>query len=241
MQVSVILPVLNEVKYIPATLDAILKQKNFDNNIEILIVDGSSTDGTIKIVENYITQYPFVILLHNPEKIVSTGFNLALNQAKGEYIIRIDGHCEIPPNYIEECINMFEKRDADIVGGRIETISEGIIGESIAIAQSSWFGVGDVKFRQTDLKEGGYVNTLAFGVHKRKIFHDIGGYDEEMIRNQDDEFNFRAIQVGKKIWMTPAIKTKYYSRSSYSKLFMQFRPIRTHYSAQIDIPECYNN
>ena len=147
---------------------------------------------------------------------------MALNVAKGKYIIRIDGHSEIPTNYIKECINLLERGVADIVGGNIDTISQGCAGEAIAIAQSTWFGVGNVKFRKVGLSGSGYVESLAFGVHKREIFSEIGGYDEEMIRNQDDEFNFRAIQSGKKIWMDPSIKTKYYSRSNYRQLFKQY-------------------
>ena len=86
--------------------------------------------------------------------------------------------------------------DADIVGGCIETVSDGIIGRAIAIAQSSLFGVGGVKFRNNSSNKPTYVDTLAFGAHKREIFSEIGGYDEEMISNQDDEFNCRAIQAG---------------------------------------------
>ena len=149
-------------------------------------------------------------------------FNLALNKAKGEIIVRVDGHCQIPKNYIEKCCNLLKETDADIVGGVIETISSGFIGRAISIVQSSWFGVGGVKFRNKDSKEAGHVDTLAFGAHRREIFDYIGGYDEEMVCNQDDEFNHRALQAGKKIWMDPTIRTKYFARSSYLKLFKQY-------------------
>jgi len=189
---------------------------------EILIPDGGSTDGTLEIINSFRLNKPSIHLIDNQQKIVSTGFNLALNQAKGNIIIRIDGHCEISPDYFEQCINLFKSSDADIVGGVIETISTGLIGNAISIAQSSRFGVGGVKFRNKDSKESGYVDTLAFGAHKRKIFADIGGYDEEMVCNQDDEFNHRALQAGKRIWMDPTIKTIYYARSNYLKLFKQY-------------------
>jgi hypothetical protein len=134
----------------------------------------------------------------------------------------VDGHCEIPSDYLEKCSNLLKSYDADIVGGVIETISTGLIGKAISIAQSSPFGVGGVKFRRIDLDKGSYVDTLAFGAHRRELFVDIGSYDEEMVCNQDDEFNNRVLQAEKKIWMDPTIRTKYYARSSYLKYFKQY-------------------
>ena len=220
--ITLILPIRNEFQFLSKALSSIINQKFPVNNFEIIISDGGSTDGTLEIVNSIIQDNSNVHLIDNPQKIVSTGFNLALNKAKGDIIIRVDGHCEISPDYLEKCSNLLKNGDADIVGGVIETISFGLIGDAISIAQSSWFGVGGVKFRINNLEKPDYVDTLAFGAHKRDIFKDIGGYDEEMVCNQDDEFNHRAIQSEKKIWMDPAIKTIYYSRSTYSKLFKQY-------------------
>ena len=220
--ISVILPIRNEEDKLLSTLNSILNQNYKSDKIEILISDGSSYDNTITIINNIANQDHRIKFINNIYKIVSTGFNLALNEAKGDIIIRIDGHCEIAQNYIEKCYNLLKETDADIVGGVIETISSGLIGNAISIAQSSLFGVGGVKFRNKDSEEAGYVDTLAFGAHRREIFADIGGYDEEMVCNQDDEFNHRVLQAGKKIWMDPSIKTKYFSRSTFSRLFKQY-------------------
>ena len=182
MQVSFILPILNEQVFISDTLKSILNQKKSNGwQFEILISDGGSTDGTLEIINTIILNNSNIHLIDNPQKMVSTGFNLALNKANGEIIIRVDGHCEIAQNYIEKCYNLLKETDADIVGGVIETISSGLIGNAISIAQSSRFGVGGVKFRNKDSKEAEYVGTLAFGAHRRQIFSDIGGYFLEIV------------------------------------------------------------
>ena len=155
MQVSIILPTRNEVKHISRTIDSILANNKIDEKCEILIVDGNSNDGSLEILENYIQQYPFIKLINNPQSIVSSGFNLALNRSVGEIIVRIDGHCQIPSNYLTRCKELLGKTDSDIVGGTIETIPIGKIGSAISIAQSTWFGVGSVEkpFYRDDIRE----------------------------------------------------------------------------------------
>ena len=218
--ISIIIPIRNEIKHIGDTLDSILQQ-SIEEVIEILVADGMSTDGTRKKIKDLETTNSNIQLIDNPEQIVSTGFNRALTKAKGDIIIRVDGHCEIALDYIQNCLITFENTKADCVGGATDHIASGIIGNSITIAQSSLFGVGGVDFRQNQAN-GKYVDTLAFGAYKREVFEKIGGYDEELVRNQDDEFNFRLIQNGGKIWLDPNIKSKYYPRTSLNKLFKQY-------------------
>ena len=219
--ISIILPIRNEAKYIKQTLESILYQKDIEQEIEILIVDGMSTDGTRDIIIKYQKDHPNIHLIDNPEKIVSTGFNRALNESKGDIIIRVDGHCEIAPDYIQKCLECLAKINADCVGGATEHVASGLVGESIKMAQSSFFGVGGVLFRK-NVERGQYVDTLAFGAYKREVFDQLGGYDEELVRNQDDEFNFRMIQNDGKIWLTPSIKSTYTQRNSFMGLFKQY-------------------
>ena len=202
-------------------MDSIINQDYSIDNLEIIIVDGMSDDGTHDIVKNYQERYSNITLIDNPEKIVPTGFNRALSQAKGEIVIRIDGHSEVDLDFVENCIRLLEEKDSDCVGGATEHIADGAVGQAVKTAQSSKFGVGGVAFRE-DATEGKYVDTLAFGVYKREVFEKIGGYDEELVRNQDDEFNFRLIQNGGKIWLDPSIKSYYYPRNSLKKLFKQY-------------------
>jgi len=180
-----------------------------------------STDGTRDIITKYQKGHPNIILIDNPEKIVSTGFNRALNESKGDIIIRVDGHCEIEPDYIQKCLKCLEKINADCVGGATEHVASSLVGKSIKMAQSSFFGVGGVSFRK-NIEKGQYVDTLAFGAYKREVFDQLGGYDEELVRNQDDEFNFRLIQNGWKIWLDPSIKSTYTQRNSFMGLFKQY-------------------
>jgi len=221
MMVSIILPIRNEVKYLRRSLESILNQKLLPEKFEILIADGISTDGTRDIIADFVQNFDEIFLIDNPEKIVSTGFNRALSISKGDIIIRVDGHTEISSDYLENCLNLIKNIDADCVGGKLDHFSIGIIGTAINYAQTSKFGVGGVVFRE-GAQDGRYVDTLAFGAYKREIFSTIGGYDEELIRNQDDEFNFRLIQNGGKIWFDPIIKSTYYPRTSLIKLFKQY-------------------
>jgi succinoglycan biosynthesis protein ExoA len=219
--ITIILPIRNEAKYIKQTLEPILYQKGIEQEIEILIVDGMSTDGTRDLITKYQKDHPNIYLIDNSEKIVSTGFNRALNESKGDIIIRVDGHCEIALDYIQKSLECLEKINAGCVGGATEHVASGLVGKSIKLAQSSFFGVGGVSFRK-NVEKGQYVDTLAFGAYKRKVFDHLGGYDEELVRNQDDEFNFRMIQNDGKIWLDPSIKSTYTQRNSFTGLFKQY-------------------
>lgn len=219
--ISIILPVFNEEKFIKKAIDSILFQNISEEKYEILIADGMSTDGTREIIKSYQNNNKNIFLLNNPKRIVSTGFNIALTQSRGDIIIRLDGHAEFAPNYFEKCIKTLYNREVSCSGGIIIYKSSGIIGNSIRIAQSSNFGVGGVTFRNKKSKAK-FVQTLAFGAYKREIFELIGGYDEELIKNQDDEFNFRMNQKGYKIWLDPVIKSYYHSRDNFKKLFRQY-------------------
>ena len=219
--ISIIIPIRNEVDTISKTLDSIINQTYPITKIEILISDGMSNDGTRGILMKYQKKHSFIKIIDNPESIVPTGFNRALSMASGQIIIRIDGHAYIEKDFIEMCIKSYDDTNADCVGGLIKNSADGIIGDAINYAQSSKFGVGNAIFRQR-VEKGRFVDTLAFGAYQRHVFSKIGGYDEELIRNQDDEFNFRLLQNGGKIWLDPSIKSTYYPRNSIINLFKQY-------------------
>ena len=220
--VTIIMPVRNEAAYIQRSLGAVLAQTYPADHLEVMVVDGMSDDGTRPLVKAMARESSIhVELLDNPDLIVPPAFNRGLARAAGEMIIRVDGHCEIAPDYVECCIAALHETGADCVGGAMVTVGETAVAGTIATAQSSSFGVGGATFR-VGSETGRYVDTIAFGAYRRDVFDRIGGYDEELVRNQDDEFNFRLIQSGGKIWLDPSIHSVYYSRASFRKLWRQY-------------------
>ena len=220
MKVTVILPIRNEEKFINKTLKSIINQK-FDGDLEIIISDGLSNDGTLEIVKKNQKKYKNIKLIRNSAKIVSVGFNKALNFATGDIIIRVDGHSTLEPDFIKNSIRILNKKNASCVGGPTKHFSNTFIGKNISIAQCSYFGAGGASFR-TGVSKGKYVNTLAFGAYDRAEFLKVGAYDEELIRNQDEELNYRIVKNGGKIWIDPSIKSVYYVRNSILKLLSQY-------------------
>ncbi len=218
--ITIILPIRNEREKISGTLDSILSQ-SYKGKMEIIIADGMSTDGTREIIDIYKDENPQIHIIDNPEKIVSTGFNRALTISKGGIIIRIDGHAEVGIDFIVNNIKVLKNIKADCVGGFTYHTSKTLIGKHISVAQSSKFGSGGASFR-SGLEYGSFVDTLAFGAYKRGAFLLNGGFDEELIKNQDEEFNYRLIQNGGKIWMDPSITSIYYVRDSMLKLSKQY-------------------
>lgn len=227
--VTVIMPIRNEADYIARSLGAVLAQDYPPERLEVLVIDGMSSDATRAIVERTVGRHRAttgscaipVAVLDNPARIVPTALNIGLQHARGEVVVRVDGHCEIASDYIRRCVSVLRQTGADCAGGPMVTVGETPRARMIAMAQSSPFGVGGVAFR-TGRDRPGLVDTVAFGAYRRHVFGRIGGFDEELVRNQDDEFNFRLVQAGGKIWLDPAIRSVYYSRSSFGKLWRQY-------------------
>lgn len=220
--ISILIPVYNEEKYILKCLEAIESQTYDLKSIEVIVIDGKSSDNTVKIVEDFNSKAIIDIkVVENPNRTAPFAMNIGVRAASGDIIIRIDGHAYMEKDFVEQCMLALEKHKSVVcVGGSIITINENAIGEAIALAMSSPFGVGDAKFRYS--QEEVLVDTLAFGAYRKEIFEKVGLFDEELVRNQDDEFNFRVIKAGEKILLNPKIKSYYYGRSSIKKLFKQY-------------------
>lgn len=211
--ISVIVPVYNEENYIDACLSSMLLQDYPKDAMEWFFVDGMSTDRTLEILNAYRDRFPQLIrVLNNPNKTVPFAMNLAIREAKGDYIIRLDAHAEYANDYFSKCVEVLEETGADNVGGVMETKARTSIGQTIAKMLSSKFGVGDSQFR-TNGKDG-YVDTVPFGAFRREVFEKVGLYDERLTRNQDSELNYRILHNGGKIYLSNRIQLAYYCRDS---------------------------
>jgi len=220
-KVSIIIPCRNEEKYIARCISSVINSDYPEELLEVLVCDGLSDDRTPEIVNQFASKYPSVKYLLNKKQTVPYALNLGVQNATGDIIIILGGHAEVYPDYIKTCVELLDNNpEIGCVGGLLDNIYEDDVSTVIAAAMSSPFGVGSAHFR-TGAKEG-YVDTVAFGVYKKEVFEKIGLFDEKLVRNQDDEFNYRLIKAGYKIFLSKEIRVKYYVRSSFFKLFKQY-------------------
>ena len=219
--VSVVMPVRDEAGFIERSLGAVLAQDYPAGRMEVIVADGMSRDATRDLVRAAADRDPRVRLVDNPGRIAPTGLNAALAQARGQVLVRVDGHCEIAPDYVSRCVAHLSGGEADGVGGPLETIGETPVAQVIALAMSSGFGVGGAAFR-TRKGWTGLVDTVAFPAYTRAATDLAGPYDEELVRNQDDEYNYRLRERGARILLAADVGARYFSRGTVRSLFRQY-------------------
>ncbi|MCF6245175.1 MAG: glycosyltransferase family 2 protein [Sulfurovum sp.] len=219
IKISVIIPCLNEEKYIMACLESILEAEYSHERMEIFVVDGMSEDDTRKIVKEYQDKYKFIHLIDNFKRIPPVAMNMGIKKAKGEFIVRLDAHALYPANYFSELIKWHQELNAQNVGTAIATEVKNKNKKSLAIKEvlSHGFGVGNSDFR-TGIKEIKEVDTVPFGCYKKEAFETYGYYDERLVRNQDIELNKRIVNAGGKIYLIPDVQCTYYARENFTEL-----------------------
>jgi glycosyltransferase involved in cell wall biosynthesis len=186
--VSVILPIRNESAFLRRSLGAVLAQDYPADKLEVIVVDGMSTDDNRQVVRELMFSHLNLSLLDNPSGIVPVAMNFGIRASRGTIIVRVDGHTVIDRDSTRECVAAIQRTGADNVGGSMNAEGSGLVGEAIAFATTSPFGVGGSRFHYSTKEE--WVDTVCMGAWPRSLFHGVGFFDEEMVRNQDDEFNF---------------------------------------------------
>jgi glycosyltransferase involved in cell wall biosynthesis len=219
--VTVLMPIRNEGAFIERSLGSVLAQDYPADRMEVLVADGMSTDCTRDVVERVARADRRVRLIDNPEGIVATGLNRAMRVARGDVIVRVDGHCEIAPEYVRRCVTYLADGRVQGVGGPLDTIGQTPVAAAIAAAMSSRFGVGGSAFR-TVRGRSILTDTVAFPGYSRAVMERAGPFDEELVRNQDDEYNYRLRKLGAKILLASDVRARYYSRSSFRSLWRQY-------------------
>ena len=220
VQVSIVTACRNEIDHIGSLLESILSQDIPGGAWEAMVADGMSTDGTREILQQYSTRYPCLRVIDNPGLIVSTGLNAAIRQARGDIIIRMDGHTRYAPDYCKNSVEALFNNAADNVGGPARTVANGVLAGAVAAAFHSRFSTGGAKFHAVDYE--GWVDTVPYGCWRKAVLERIGLFDETLVRNQDDELNLRLVRAGGRIWQSPSIVSWYRPRSDLSKLFHQY-------------------
>lgn len=222
-KVAVVIPTLNEEKFIARCLDSVIGQSYPFEDMDVMVVDGGSKDRTKDIVEEYKRKYQNIRFINNPGKIQSIAFNIGVKSSDAPYIVRLDAHATYNHRYIEKCIEKFSA-NAEILGCAPEFVGNvggvcsirpqhsGLIAESSAILNQSRFGIGGAAFRVG--ASAGFVDTVPFGCFPRKVLDKVGGMREDLPRGEDNEFNSRIRKAGYKIYLDPEIVCSYFSRDT---------------------------
>lgn len=219
-KISVVIPCRNEEKYIEGCVKSLLNNGFDPSRLEILVVDGMSTDGTVDRLKELMQEFTQVKLVVNKEKVTPHALNLGINNAIGDYILIASAHSSFSPGYISTLMNKIHTLDnAVAVGGVMETKVKNETRTSVAIREvlSNRFGVGNAMFR-VGAKEDMKVDTVPFGLYKASLLKESGGYDERLIRNHDIELSKRLLKSGGFIYLIPSAVCTYYARETYGMM-----------------------
>lgn len=215
LTVAIIIPTLNEERFISKCLDSVISQSFPFEGMDVMVIDGGSRDKTCEIVNEYHKRYDNIRLLHNPGRIQSIAFNIGVRESTAPFIIRLDAHALYKPFYIEGCVEGLKANpNRGNVGGQldIQAQNDNIWAETNAILNYSKFGIGGASYRVG--AKAGNVDTVPFGAFPRTLIEKIGGMREDLPRGEDNEFNSRIHKAGYDIYFDPRIECIYYARPS---------------------------
>ncbi len=216
---SVVIPTLNETGAICACLDSVLAQS--EREIEVLVVDGGSTDTTRDLVESYQRVDPRIRLIDNPKRTQPCAMNVAASHIRSQYLIRVDAHSTVPPRYVEQALSHLRTNKWGGVGGRKDGVALTPQGHAVAAALGSPVGVGNSTYHHGTTAT--VVDHIPFGAYPLEVVHDVGGWDETIFANEDYEFDYRVRKSGRELLFDPELVIFWQTRERVSDLFRQYR------------------
>lgn len=223
-KVSIIVPCYNERSTIRLMLDALRTQTFPRAEMEVIISDGMSQDGTLNAIAAFQQDFPDleVRVVNNTLRSIPSGLNRAIEASRGEIIVRLDAHSKPYPNYVENCVKAHAAGRGDNVGGvwEIHPGADTWIAKSIAVAAAHPLGVGDAMYRLA--ASASEVDTVPFGSYRRALIEKIGAYNESLLTNEDYEFNARIRKANGRVWLDPSIRSIYFARSTFLELIRQY-------------------
>lgn len=223
-RVSVVIPCYNEVGTIGFLLEALLDQGIDAGEMEVILSDGMSTDGTREAVEAFGRAHPELSpqIVDNTDRLIPTALNRGIQRASGQVIVRLDAHSIPERGYIRRCLEVLDATGAANVGGAwdIRPGADRWIARAIAVAAAHPLGAGDARYRISG--SAGSVDTVPFGAYRREWYDRIGPFNESLPTNEDYEFNVRLRRAGGTVWFDPTIRSTYFTRRSLGELARQY-------------------
>jgi cellulose synthase/poly-beta-1,6-N-acetylglucosamine synthase-like glycosyltransferase len=217
--VSVIVPARNEERNIGGTLEALRRQDY--PNLEIIVVDGDSSDGTVDVVKRHMAEDPRIEVLSNPRRITPVALNIALAHARGQWLVRMDAHSTVEPGYVSAAVARLREGRWGGVGGRKDGVATTPAGRAIAAALGSKFGVGGSVYHHGVTEQE--VDHIPFGAYPTELVRQLGGWDERLVTNQDFEFDYRLRRSGAALLFDPRLRIDWQSKETVRDLYLQYR------------------
>ena len=218
--VSIVIPCRNEARHIEACLRGVLAFVSPPGGFEVVVADGMSEDGTRDVIARVAAEDPRVRLIDNPKRTTPCALNAGIRAARAGIVARIDAHSDYAPDYLCQCLAVMDETGAENVGGPWLARGGGYLQRAIAATFASPFAVGGARAHLAEHE--GPVDTVYLGCFRKQFLFDIGLFDEDLVRNQDDELNFRILRAGGSIWQSPRIRSWYSPRSSLTALYRQY-------------------
>jgi glycosyltransferase involved in cell wall biosynthesis len=219
--ITIVIPCFNERQHIEGCVQSILSQERPSGDIELIVVDGLSNDGTREILKRLASEHSELRILDNPRRVTPCAMNVGIREARGGFVAILGAHCQYASDYIKTCADLLQEHpEVCCVGGPAVSKGRGLFGQAVAAAMSHPVGIGNAKHRHPAYE--GYAEGACYPVFRKEVFEKVGLYDEMLVRNQDDELNYRLAQYGEKVFISPRARYSYFIRETPSKLFRQY-------------------